>query len=984
MTDRDLFQRADRIFREVCDLPAGERDGRIAASCGGDAELEMEVRALLDADSSPLAGALNTPAVAMTAGEVAGEEQTPERIGGFRIIRRLGAGGMGVVYEAEQDRPRRTVALKVIRSGVLSSGHRRRFELEAQLLARLQHPGIATIYETGSADTGIGMEPYFAMELIEGMPLTEYVRERALSQRDLLVLFAQICDAVHHAHQKGVIHRDLKPGNILVTPDGRPKILDFGVARLSEPEGESLAMHTSEGQLVGTLAYMSPEQVAGDPNALDTRSDVYSLGVLLYELLGGRPAHDLKNLALGSAVRKIAEEAPARLGTIAPACRGDVETIVGKALETDRDRRYDSAAALAADIRRFLSDEPISARPASTVYQLRKFARRNRGLVASAAVIVCVLTMSSVVASVLAVRAASARTEAVDALDREAKAHADAEAALEQSKKDNENYAAVLEFLQDMLRRADPAETGGDKLTLREAIDRAAVRLETEKAETPTVDASIRETIGETYAWIGLNDKGIPLLEQALETRVKTEGELSPDATRVRRKLSRLLSVGGDNERALKLMNDIEPAIRQAVEAGEPKSEELARVLHAKAIALKGLEQFDEAERCVQEAIDQYRLAGLAEDGAMGDALNTLGSILLRHGDYAGAEAPLLEALDLYRKQWGEDHARTATIYNNLSIVTRYLNRMDDAEEYAKKAYEVWERIAGGAPHEGLLSPEFNYGVLLARRGKTDEAIKILEVAVKHHDEIYHGNDPRQAFALDQLARLYGEKGRLDEAADLLDQARAILTSTLGERHPYIAVNLSSIARLRTLQHRYEDAVRLNREALDIYMETRGPDHPWTSTGQLNLAQSLIETGEPEEAEPLLIASMKTTETTQGAESPDLVQPLTLLGQIRLAKAPEEAEACYRRAVDIEQATGESATDLAEARSAWASALIELGRFEEAEATLLECHHVFTEADPPDPENAAKTAARLAHLFERTGDAEKARQWEAIAQAAQG
>ncbi len=965
MTNRDLFFQVERIFREACDLPKDERDELIRDRCFGNEQLESEVRAMLDADASPLAGALDTSADATRAASALPQDHAPGQIGAFSIVRRLGAGGMGVVYEARQDSPRRTVALKVVRASVLSPTHRRRFELEAQLLARLQHPGIATIYETGSADTGAGPEPYFAMELIDGVTLTDYVREKKASQRQTLALFAEVCDAVHHAHQKGVIHRDLKPGNILVTAEGRPKILDFGVARLAEPDGESMVMHTTEGQLVGTLAYMSPEQVGGDPAALDTRSDIYSLGVILYELLAGRLPYDFSDLSLPSAIRVIGEGGAPRLGAVSSACRGDVETVVSKALETDRERRYDSAAALAMDIRRYLADEPIAARPASTAYQLRKFARRNKALVTSVGAIVIVLAASSVFMSILALREAEARVDAV--------------AALERSEEDNANYAAVLTFLQDMLRRANPAETGGDQLTLREALDRAAERIDDEGASTPAVDAAIRETIGETYVWIGRPEEGVELLESSLAIRTALGGEMSPEATRARRKLARTLSAHDKDDRALALLDEIEPALRQAADAGEPVSEEFARVILARGIALKNLDRYDEAERVTREAIDLFKAAGLETDGATGDALNTLGSILLRRSDYAGAEPVFLRALELYISEWGADHARTATIYNNLSLATRYLHRMDDAESYARKAYEVWLRIAGGQPHDGLLSPEYNLGVLLARRGKNDEAIRVLESAVEHHEEIYHGQNPRQAFAIDQLARVYAEVGRHDDAADLLNQARDILVVAMGERHAYVAVNLTSIARLRTIQGRHADAARLNREALDIYIEARGPEHPWTATGQLNLAESLVELGEHEEAEELLLASINITETVEGDDSPNLVRPLMILAESMLGRSPLESEAALRRSLVIEESTGSDPQQLAALRSAWAGALAELGRYDEAEKIMLACHSVFLDAVPPDALNAKKNALRLARLFEATGDAERASEWTSVA-----
>jgi serine/threonine protein kinase len=290
--------------------------------------------------------------------------------------------------------PRRTVALKVIKAGLAGAEVLRRFDREADLLGRLQHPAVAQIYEAGTADTAFGPRPFFAMEFIHGQPLRRYVTSRQLKTRQRLELMAKICDGVHHAHQRGIIHRDLKPANILVDDSGQPKILDFGIARVTEADIQA-TRQTDVGQLIGTIAYMSPEQVAGDPNGIDIRSDVYALGVILYELLAAQLPCGLDKKTLPEAVQTIREEESSALSAVNSAYRGDVETIVAKALEKDRERRYASAADLAADLRRHLNDEPIVARPASASYQLQKFARRHTAIVAGVAAVAIVLVAGS-------------------------------------------------------------------------------------------------------------------------------------------------------------------------------------------------------------------------------------------------------------------------------------------------------------------------------------------------------------------------------------------------------------------------------------------------------------------------------------------------------------------------------------------------------------------------------------------------------------
>jgi tetratricopeptide (TPR) repeat protein/predicted Ser/Thr protein kinase len=322
-------------------------------------------------------------------------EALPERIGPYKVLGFLGSGGMGVVYLAEQEKPRRQVALKVMKPGTANPLRLRRFEYEAHVLGRLEHSGIARIYEAGTADTGQGHQPFFAMELIQGQPLTAYANANKLDTRERLGLLIRVCQAVQYAHQQGVIHRDLKPANVLVDKDGQPKVLDFGVARFSADDLGWTTLQTEMGQLIGTMSYMSPEQATADPGQVDWRSDVYTLGVLGYELLAGRLPLDLRSKPAPVAIQLVREEEPAPLGSINKAYRGDLATVVAKALDKDKTRRYQSAQDLAADLERYLRNEPVTARPAGTVYHLRKLAQRNKALVSAAVLLFLALTGGS-------------------------------------------------------------------------------------------------------------------------------------------------------------------------------------------------------------------------------------------------------------------------------------------------------------------------------------------------------------------------------------------------------------------------------------------------------------------------------------------------------------------------------------------------------------------------------------------------------------
>ena len=337
----------------------------------------------------------------------------PRRIHHYEVRRVIASGGMGTVFEALQDNPKRSVAIKIMKHGMVSPASLKRFEIESQVLASLRHPGIAQVYEAGTYDDGSGSVPFFAMEYIAGAkPITGYARDKNLGLHERLKLFAEVCDAVHHGHQRGVIHRDLKPSNVLVDSNGRPRIIDFGVARSLDSERVQQSIQTEYGELVGSLSYMSPEQFDADPNDLDIRSDVYSLGVLLHELLSGQLPHSYEGATIFRAAQIAKESVPPRLGSLRPELKGDVEAIVWKALQKDRNDRYQSAFGLARDIQRHLSGEAIMARPPSLAYQLRVFARRNKAVVGAMAAVAVALVVGIGISATMFVRASHERDRA--------------------------------------------------------------------------------------------------------------------------------------------------------------------------------------------------------------------------------------------------------------------------------------------------------------------------------------------------------------------------------------------------------------------------------------------------------------------------------------------------------------------------------------------------------------------------------------------
>jgi serine/threonine protein kinase len=570
----ERWQQIAEAFESALALDTGQRNAFLAQLSTEDPSLRGEVEVLLVQDA--MRTKTHPSAKATGAATLTGK-----CIGRYQVMRVIGEGGMGVVFEAEQEHPRRIVALKVIKPGFASAELVRRFEQESQVLARLQHPGIAQIYEAGAADTGFGRQPYFAMEFIRGTALRQYAEAHQLSSRQRLELMAKVCDAVEHAHQRGIIHRDLKPGNILVDETGQPKVLDFGVARVTDSDVQA-TRQTDVGQLIGTLAYMSPEQVTADPLELDTRSDVYALGVILYEMLANRLPYDLSH-QLHEAARAIREEDPTKLSSINRAYRGDVETIVAKALEKGKGRRYASAAELAADIRRYLADEPITARPASTSYQLQKFARRHKALVTATAMVFAVLVAGVVVSTVEAVKARRAEQTA----------------------------QAVNDFLQNDLlaqasanTQASPTNKPDPDLKVRTALDRAAAKIGGKFAQQPEVEAAIRDTIGQTYIDLGLYPQARKQLESALELRRHMLGVKHPKTLKTTSRLGTVVLKQGLFPEAEALLRNSLDMQRSVLGSTHPDT---LATMNNLGIVYTDEAKYREAEAILSEALDIRR-----------------------------------------------------------------------------------------------------------------------------------------------------------------------------------------------------------------------------------------------------------------------------------------------------------------------------------------------------------------------------------------
>jgi tetratricopeptide (TPR) repeat protein/tRNA A-37 threonylcarbamoyl transferase component Bud32 len=777
----ERWQQVKDVCNRIRECEPQQREARLLELCRGDEDLRREVEKML-AQANGSAGILDAPVcekpgLELTQTAAAGGGPSvrwlPETIGSYRVLRLVGEGGMGAVYEAQQDHPRRTVALKVIRPGLTSSVLLRRFSLESQALGRLQHPGIAQIYEAGTADTGFGPQPYFAMEFIRGEALREYADRRQLTTRQRLELVARICDAVEHAHQRGLIHRDLKPGNILVDEMGQPKILDFGVARLTDSDAQA-TRQTDLGQLVGTLAYMSPEQVLADPLELDTRSDVYALGVILYELLAKRLPYTISN-KLHEAVRTIREEDPERLSSVSRTYRGDIETIVAKALEKDKARRYASAAALGEDIRRYLRDEPIEARPATTTYQLQKFARRHRALVGGVGAVFVVLVAGVVVSTWQAVRARRAERAAVEA---------------------QQTAQAVNDFLQnDLLAQASAATQAGPNqrpdpdLKVRTALDRAAARIGGKFGNQPEVEASIRATVGQAYKDLGLYSEAQTQLERALDLQRRVFGLNHQASLRTMGRLASNAISKGKYPEAEALLNQVVEGQKRVLGPGDRETLGSVNLL---ALVYYYQGKNAQAESLMAQTLETRRRQFGSEDRDTLASMNNLANVYSVQGKHSLAETLDSQTLEIRRRVMGPEHPETLTSMNNLARDYAYQSKYEAAETLYKQAYEIQRRVLGPAHADTLRSA---------------------------------GN----------LAGNYGEQGKNAEAAALLSETLETQRRVLGSEHRSTLLTAQNLALTYSAQRKYSEAEALFRQNVQTARRVLGPEHPLTLAFQGDL-----------------------------------------------------------------------------------------------------------------------------------------------------
>jgi len=937
------------------------------------------------------------------------EPELPETIGRYRILRLLGEGGMGSVFEAEQDNPRRTVALKVIRTGLLTAEVLQRFDRESQALARLHHPGIAQVYEAGAADSGWGSQPFFVMEFIDGVPLDRYAGLHHLDTRQRLALMIQVCDAVEHAHRRGVIHRDLKPGNILVDENGQPKILDFGLARVTDSDAQA-TRQTDMGQLLGTLAYMSPEQVLADPSAVDARSDVYALGVILYELLAGKLPYAIGR-QLHEAVRTIREQDATPLSVVSRIYRGDIETIVAKALEKDRDRRYSSAADLAGDLRRHLEDQPIAAKPPGTIYQIQKFARRNRALVIGVAAVFVVLIAGVLASMREAGRARTAESEALAAqqaatrdrdravkaelqavqdrnaaLASEAQARHDRNVAVEEKKRADREAAiaaGVNAFLQnDLLAQASASRQAGRRdppdpdLKVRTALDRAAERI-TGKFETqPEVEAAIRSTMGESYTDLGVYPEARKQLERALELQRQALGPENPKTIGTMNVLGRTALYQGRNA-------DAESLSRQALEISRrvlgPEHPDTLSAMTGLANVYYIQGKYAQAETLYSDVL-KFRRRKNGPESVDTLAMNNLASVYSAQGKYKEAEALQLETVELRRRLFGPESPATLESMNVLANVYHLQARYQDAAAMHRQVVEVRRRILG-PNHLDTLYSNLNLGAAYTNDGKYKEA-----------EQIYSGNleimrrvvGPQHRITLattSNLAIVLRSQGKYAQSESLFVEVLETRRRVMGPEHPDTLYTMHNLAEAQGLQGKYAESKALFRQTLESRRRVLGPDHPNTLVTIATLANMYQRHGQFALAETHAAQALAARRRVFGPEDSRTMASVADLALACLSQGKfAESEPLAREVVAYVNSKQPDDWDRYRVGTILGASLSGQKKFEEAEPLLLEGYRGLAKfkdsVSIPERYSVELVREWIVGLYQAWGKPAKAAEWQ--------
>jgi eukaryotic-like serine/threonine-protein kinase len=881
------FARLKAIVLRAEALSPAARNEYLDRACADDHELRREVDSILvcDSDGPSIVG---THGIADKLAAAGGEALfgdldplDPTSIGPYRITGVLGEGGMGVVYRANQTEPiQREVAIKLVRWGLGSREATIRFEAERQALARMDHPHIAKVLDAGADDQG---RPYFVMDLVPGVPVTRFCRDNETDLDARLHLLLAICRAMQHAHQKGLIHRDLKPSNILVSlRDGiaEPKIIDFGIAQAVEESVTDQTRLTREGQPIGTLGYMSPEQARGAMAEIDTRSDVYALGAVMYELLTGEPPHGDHEASLLSQIRAVCEESPRPFREVLPASQkldGDLEVITRKALAIDPGERYPSAAALADDIERYCESQPIAARPPSAAYQLKKLVTRNKVPSLLVAGIVLLVVGFGVWMSFL-----FARSEAN--LRRALQAESEAE--------------NVSDYMTGLFEVSHPATARGGAITAREILDIGAERIDAELSTEPAVQARLRYTLGQVYGGLGIHDRAESMLRNALRQEQQIAPDNGLDHARVLNELGTLyLKMGryaeADSafERCLHLregiLTDADPQVA------------VARANFGWTRAIQG--QMEEGEQLLNRAIETFEQQADSTSMDHPAALNNLARIAQEQGQYDRAEELQMQALAMNESRLPPDHPEIANCLNNLANLYWVLGRLNEAVPLAQRSLEIYERILGD-DHPDLATPLLNMAKLNEDRGDLVQAERELRRALAIREAALAPDHPSLAVTWNNLGMLYRKLEDPIGAEQALRRALDIKIRNNGPEHASVATTLNNLGEVKVDQQRFTEAADFFRRSLAIRVTAYGADDPRTSLPEHNLGMLFLSQSRLDEAEPLLVHALQVRKETLGPVHYRIVDSLRGCADLyRATGRRAEAESMEAQAIAMAQ-----------------------------------------------------------------------------------